>query len=94
VTTPILPNAFPTPQAQPSPADAARSAAQRAFFDAAMGRSAAPAQTQAPAATAAPQAAIFRPATMPVQRAEIRPALDAEPPAKILRPGSLLDIRV
>jgi hypothetical protein len=94
VTTPIRPNAFPTPAAQPSPSDAARSAAQRAFFDAAMGRSGAPAATAAPAApaAAAPLTAIFRPATAP--RAEIRPSADAEPPAKILRPGSLLDIRV
>lgn len=98
--TPIRPNAFPTPAAQPlsgqpSPADAARAAAQRAFFDAAMGRSAAPAQQASPvAAPAAAQSAVFTPATAPVQRAEIRPAPNAEPPAKILRPGSLLDIRV
>ncbi|MGZ6015519.1 MAG: hypothetical protein ACXWKO_11600 [Phenylobacterium sp.] len=93
--TPIRPNAFPTPAAQPSPADAARAAAQRAFFDAAMGRSAAPASTAAPTATAAatPTAA-FTPSAAPVQRAEIRPAADAEPPTRLLRPGSLLDIRV
>jgi hypothetical protein len=94
--TSIRPNAFPTP-AQPSPADAARSAAQRAFFDAAMGRSAGPAPSAAPAAAVAPTA-LFTPTAAPIQRAEIRPAVTpapgAEPPAKILRPGSLLDIRV
>jgi hypothetical protein len=90
--TPIRPNAFPLPSAQPSPADAARSAAQRAFFDAAMGRPAAPASAAAPSAAAA--AAVFTPATAPAQRVELRPAPNAEPPAKLLRPGSLLDIRV
>jgi hypothetical protein len=90
--TPIRPNAFPLPSAQPSPADAARSAAQRAFFDAAMGRSGAPAPTAQPAATSA--AAVFTPSTAPAQRVDLRPAPNAEPPAKLLRPGSLLDIRV
>ncbi len=90
--TPIRPNAFPTPSAQPSPADAARTAAQRAFFDAAMGRSTAPAAHTAPVAAA--QTAVFTPSAAPVQRAEIRPAPNAEPPTKVLRPGSLLDIRV
>ena len=94
--TPIRPNAFPTStdqlQGAGRPADAARSAAQRAFFDAAMGRSAAPASQAAPVAAA--QTAVFTPSTAPIQRAEIRPAPDAAPPAKILRPGSLLDIRV
>ncbi|HLZ74327.1 hypothetical protein [Phenylobacterium sp.] len=94
--TPIRPDAFPTPASQPqgagAPADAARAAAQRAFFDAAMGRSAAPASQAAPVAAA--QTAVFTPSTAPVQRAEIRPAPNAEPPTKVLRPGSLLDIRV
>lgn len=94
--TPIRPNAFPTQPATTSvvgtAADAARAAAQRAFFDAAMGRAGAPA---APAAPAAPQAQVFTPQTAPVQRAELRPAaISADPPAKLLRPGSLLDIRV
>jgi hypothetical protein len=94
--TPIRPNAFPLPSAQPSPADAARSAAQRAFFDAAMGRSAAPASAaQASAQITAPsQAAVFTPSTASAQRVDLRPAPNADPPAKLLRPGSLLDIRV
>jgi len=87
--TPIRPNAFPAPPTAASQgADAARTAAQKAFFDAAMGRASAPA---APAAAAAPA---FTPTVAPVQRAEIRPAANIEAPAKVLRPGSLLDIRV
>ena len=83
--TPIRPG---MPPAQPAPtggADAARLAAQRAFFQQAMGRPAA-AATAAPATAQAP--------TQPVRTVELRPAANAEPPAKILRPGSLLDIRV
>lgn len=60
-------------QQRPAP-----TAAQKAFFQAAMG------QAQ-PAAAQPVQAA-------PTQR--IPAALPAEPPQRILRPGSLLDIRV
>ncbi len=88
--TPIRPNAYAVqPPANPAPnqvSDAARVAAQRAFFDAAMGRANAPA--------AKPAAAAFTPPPAPVQRAQIMPDPAAEPPAKVLRPGSLLDIRV
>jgi hypothetical protein len=91
--TPIRPSAFPPPSSPTTvagqAADVARTAAQKAFFDAAMGRSGAPA---APAAAPAPQASAFTPAAF--QRPEIRPQAQAEAPAKILRPGSLLDIRV
>jgi len=76
------------PPAQPAPttgADAARLAAQRAFFQQAMGRPAATAPATPTAAQAPPQ---------PVRTVELRPAANAEPPTKILRPGSLLDIRV
>ena len=77
--TPIRPNALPpTPHSLPAQ-DAARLAAQRAFFAAATG------QAQAPAATAQPSA----PATA---AASATPS--AEPPERILRPGSLIDIRV
>ena len=87
---PIRPAGLPfTPPASAAP-DAARSAAQRAFFDAAMGRAAAP---QA-AATVSPQA-VARPAfAVAPPRVELRPASGAEQPAKLLRPGSLLDIRI
>ena len=61
-----------------------RTAAQRAFFDAAMGRASAPA---APVAAAEPVAA-------PIQRPLQASTLTEEPPKKILRPGSLVDIRV
>jgi hypothetical protein len=94
--TPIRPNAFPAPSSPTTvagqAADTARAAAQKAFFDAAMGRSGAPAAPSAPAAAAAPQASAFTPAAF--QRPEIRPQPQAEAPTKILRPGSLLDIRV
>jgi hypothetical protein len=83
--TPIRPNPYPVQPAANPAADAARQAAQKAFFAAAMGRTVAPAAPQAPALTPAPA---------PVQRAEIRPDPTAEVPAKVLRPGSLLDIRV
>ncbi len=86
---PIRPTGLPfTPPTGQAP-DAARSAAQKAFFDAAMGRAPAPAAPQTLARTAA-----AAPAAAPVQRAEIRPAPRAEAPAKVLRPGSLLDIRI
>ncbi|THD50975.1 MAG: hypothetical protein E8A12_21790 [Phenylobacterium sp.] len=93
----MRPNAFPTQPASTSvagaAADAARASAQRAFFDAAMGRAGAPTAPAAPQAASQTQA--FTPQTAPVQRAEVRPtAIPAEPPAKLLRPGSLLDIRV
>jgi len=88
--TPIRPNAIlaqPPASAAAGP-EAARAAAQRAFFDAAMGRSAAP---QAPAA---PRPAAVAPGSVPIQRAEIRPQPSSEVPQRILRPGSLLDIKV
>lgn len=83
--TPIRPGMPPAQPASSAGADAARLAAQRAFFQQAMGRPAA-AQTTAPTTAQAP--------APPVRTAELRPAANAEPPAKILRPGSLLDIRV
>jgi len=61
--------------------DAGKLSAQRAFFAAAM------AQAQAPAATAAPAAPQAAPATHMA-------TTPAEAPQKVLRPGSLLDIRV
>jgi hypothetical protein len=61
--------------------DAARLAAQRAFFQAALGKAPAAA---APAAPTAP----------PPARVQRTPDPSAEAPAKVLRPGSLLDIRV
>lgn len=72
----------PAPTQGSGGADAARAAAQRAFFDAAMGRTPAAAPPQAAAAPTVPQ------------RVELRPSAAAEAPTRILRPGSLLDIRI
>ena len=83
--TPIRPGMPPAQPASTAGADAARLAAQRAFFQQAMGR---PSTAQAPAPGAA------QPPAQPLRAVELRPAANAEPPAKILRPGSLLDIRV
>ena len=92
--TPIRPNGLPFTPPITGPAgqapDAARSAAQKAFFDAAMGRASSP---QTPATTAPRPVAQTGFAVAP-QRAELRPTQGAEPPAKVLRPGSLLDIRI
>lgn len=70
--------------------DAGRMAAQKAFFEAALGKAQPPAAAAVSAAAPQVQAqAASQPP--PVQRAA---ALPDEPPKKILRPGSLLDIRV
>jgi len=84
VTT-IRPNPFPqTPPAAGPSADAAKLAAQKAFFAMVSG------QAQ-PASAAAPSAAQAAAAPAPVVRS---PAPTAEAPQKIARPGSLFDIRV
>jgi hypothetical protein len=90
--TPIRPNAFPVPPTAPSAAgvgaEAARAAAQKAFFDAAMGRATA-AQPATP-----PSAQGFTQPPAPAQVARVAPDSAAQPPTRLLRPGSLLDIRV
>lgn len=63
-------------------AGSTRMAGQRAFFEAASGRT----------STAAPAAAAARAPVAPVQKIPVN--LPADPPERILRPGSLLDIRV
>jgi hypothetical protein len=86
---PNLPPLAGQPQPQ-RPIDPARLAAQKAFFAAALG-----------------QAQGAAPAPAPVQPTEVRTAAPAraaeapqpaaralEPPQRILRPGSILDIRV
>jgi hypothetical protein len=82
VRPPLFP---PSPALQPTRPDAGRQAAQKAFFDLALGKPAAPqsAAAIAPAPVAAPSRA-----------AAPLPEIGAEKPQKILRPGSLLDIRV
>lgn len=92
MTTPVRPPIVPPTQAaQPQRADPARLAAQKAFFDVALGKAAAP---MAPAASMAPAAAAPTAPTAPPKPVQRTPDLTAEPPTKILRPGSLLDIRV
>jgi hypothetical protein len=82
VTT-IRPNFPPAPAPAQSPRPAA---ALKAFFDIAAGRAPAPAAQVAQ--PQAPQAVLPAAATLD------RAATAAEPPARPLRPGSLLDIRV
>ena len=82
MATPIRPN---FPQAAPPIQGAQRpdaAAGQRAFFQAALGQ-----QPTHAAASAEPSA-------RPPPAGRIPTSLPAEPPEKILRPGSLLDIRV
>jgi len=87
---PPIPNALPpTPQGASPPQ---RSAAQRAFFEAALGRTT-PTQAQVPTKAPAPAAEVQVRAT-PVRDVPLRAQIPDEPPQKILRPGSLLDIRV
>ena len=85
--TTIRPNLYPQTQTRPQPQDSGKLAAQRAFFDA-LSQARAPTQTAAPAATTVP---VARAAPPPVQRTA---EAAAEQPQKILRPGSLFDIRV
>lgn len=85
--TTIRPNLYPQTQTRPQDQDSAKLAAQRAFFSAALSQAqgaAAPSTTQgaAPAVSSAPAQAP-RTAAAPPEQAQ-----------KILRPGSLLDIRV
>ena len=85
-----LPAAAPQPAAQGQSLDSARQAAQRAFFAAALGQAPAPATPlQAATKAAAQPVAETRPAPVPRM-----PDPAAEPPTRVLRPGSLLDIRV
>ena len=83
---PIRPNLTPNlaPQTQGQGLDVNKLAAQKAFFAAAMG------QAQTPPAASAAQAP---PAPGPTAIHRI-PDPGAEPPSRVLRPGSLLDIRI
>ena len=83
--TTIRPNVFPQqPQVGGQRDDTGRASAQRAFFQAVMG------QAQAAAAPAAPAVA----AEPPQAASRLTQVSPADAPQKILRPGSLLDIRV
>jgi hypothetical protein len=87
--TAIRPQPFPPtpPAAGAARADQAKLEAQRAFFQAALGKASAPVS---PAVTTA---ATATPTPAPATLSRI-PDAGAEKPQKILRPGSLLDIRV
>ncbi len=89
MASPIRPSFVPTQPSAPSAPGAAARAAQRAFFDAALGKAAAPA-----ASVGAP--AIPAMASRPAQAtpAPVRLDLDQPAPARVLRPGSLVDIKV
>lgn len=80
---PIRPG-FPQTSAPVQRPDPARNAGQRAFFEAALSL-----QQQAPMASAS-----ARPASRPQPAGRIPTDLPADPPERILRPGSLLDIKV
>jgi hypothetical protein len=83
---------LPAPAGQP--ASAARSAAQRAFFDAALVKAAPAAATVRTAAAqptaAANQARAVQPAVTRLQNETVVPPH----PGRLLRPGSLVDIKV
>lgn len=92
--TTIRPNPFPAaaPQGHAQSLDSAKQAAQRAFFAAALGQAhVGPAQSPA---AAAPQPQVQAQAQARPAPAARMPDSTAEPPQRILRPGSLLDIRV
>ncbi len=75
-------------------ADAVK-AAQRAFFDAALAKTNAPSALQAAPKVAAPAAAAPPAASSAASASTTAAATgSAEPPARLLRPGSLLDIKV
>ncbi len=82
MATPIRPG-LPQPTAPQARPDAARAAAQKAFFQAAVG------QTQGPGLSARPS---IDPRAQHTQK--IPTSLPSEPPTRILRPGSILDIKV
>ncbi len=88
VRPPVWPSVQPASTGGSGNAGNARSAAQRAFFDQALGKAATP-QAQAPAVRTE---TVPQPAAQPVRNTTF--TASSEPPQKVLRPGSLLDIRV
>lgn len=90
---PVRPNVWaniPPPAQGPG---AVKSGAQRAFFDQALGKATgAPQQVQPQATPVRAEPVQVQTAPQPVQR--MPAAQPAEQPTRILRPGSLLDIRV
>jgi len=90
-TNPISGRPAQPPAPQPA-AGEARAAAQRAFFQAALAKVGAPA---APAQVAAPQPAQAQGRAVEPVVTRVRDEVPIPPqPNRILRPGSLLDIKV
>ncbi len=87
--TTIRPNLYPQTQARPQPQDSGKLAAQRAFFNA-LGEAQ---RGSAPTAAKATVTATPAPASSAPTWVESA-AAPADQTQKILRPGSLLDIRV
>ncbi len=77
------------------PASPARTAAQRAFFDAALNKAGASVPAAAPAPVARTQAAgAVQPAATRLRAERVETQTAEEAPQRILRPGSLIDIKV
>ncbi|WP_374573892.1 hypothetical protein [Phenylobacterium sp.] len=87
---PVRPAIMPATPVAPR-ADTARLAAQKAFFQAALGQ---PQAAAAPAAPAQTQAAAPAQTPAPATPAQRTAAAPEEPPKRIPRPGTYLDIRV
>lgn len=90
VRPPVWPSVQPASTGGAGNAGNARTAAQRAFFDQALGKAGAPQAQPQPVAVHAET--IPQPAAQPVRNTTF--TASGEQPRKILRPGSLLDIKV
>lgn len=88
---PLRPGLTPPLPAKTTPAGGARSAAQRAFFDAALSKAGAVTQAQPVARV---QTAAIQPGVTRLRGETLQPQPQDEPASRILRPGSLLDIKV
>lgn len=84
---PVRPNIWANVPPPGQGAGPAKTAAQRAFFDQALGKATGAAEAQ-------PQAAVVQAQAQPQPAQRMPTDQPAEQPTKILRPGSLLDIRV
>ena len=89
--TPPRPGSTPQLPARTSPASGARTAAQKAFFEAALTKAGAPAAAP-PAARV--QSATVQPRVTRLRAETVQPTAPSGEPGRILRPGSLLDIKV
>jgi hypothetical protein len=93
VALPPISGRAPPPPNGPQPSVDPRLAAQRAFFQAALAKAGAPdAVAKAPviATPARTQSRAIQPAATPLQDERVTPPH----PGRILRPGSLIDIKV